>query len=184
MKFKNIFLFVILVISSMTVATNFEFFLEKKYVNSDYYLINETGGVKSPVSLKMYELIEKYSEEYDIPKHIAYNVAYLETRYEGPFDWNYNPYLTSNAGAEGPMQIMPSTAKFINKEKVDNHVLRTNLNLNIETSMKLLRRLYDKYGSWSLVCGCYNTGQPIVNSYAVFCSTNTNYRSNSVSPNK
>jgi hypothetical protein len=26
---------------------------------------------------------------YGIPKHIAFNVAYLETKYKGPFDWKY-----------------------------------------------------------------------------------------------
>jgi soluble lytic murein transglycosylase-like protein len=58
----------------------------------------------------MYESIEKYSEIYDVPKYIAYNVAYMETKYRGPFHFNYNPEQVSSAGALGPMQIMPGTA--------------------------------------------------------------------------
>ena len=49
----------------------------------------------SPACLQMFNLIEKKSEENDIPKYILYNVAWLETRYCGPFDWSYNPYQTS-----------------------------------------------------------------------------------------
>ena len=44
------------------------------------------------ISLQMYESIEHWSDSFNIPKHIAYNVAYLETRYRGPFDFDYNPY--------------------------------------------------------------------------------------------
>lgn len=180
MKTKNIFLFSLLTISTIVLCS---YFIEKKYVHNEYVYIDGTGGESSlPVSLKMYEIIEELSLKYNIPKHIAYNVAFKETRYEGPFDWNYNPYLTSSAGAEGPMQIMPATANGINKKKIDTETLRTDLRLNVETSMKLLRRLYDKYGNWSIVCGYYNTGQPIVNDYASFCSNNTEYVNNWVSP--
>lgn len=128
-----------------------------------------------PSSMTMYELIEKYSEEHNIPKHIAYNIAFRETRYKGPFDWNYNPELISSAGAQGPMQVMPSTAKLIQGRVVSSEELRTNLELNIQTSMMLLERLYKKYGDWKIVCGCYNTGRPIVNEYAIYCSTKKDY---------
>jgi hypothetical protein len=33
--------------------------------------------------------------------------------------------------------------------------------------MKVLRKLYNKYGDWKTVFGCYNTGRPCVNGYAV-----------------
>ena len=102
----------------------------------------------------------------------------METRYQGPFHWNYNPSRTSPVGAEGPMQIMPSTAKLINKRSVPVKKLRNDIELNIEISMKLLRRLHDKYPNWAMVCGCYNTGRPIINGYAEFCSTNKDYQKN------
>jgi soluble lytic murein transglycosylase-like protein len=76
------------------------------------------------------------------------------------------------------MQVMVRTAVGINKRKITKENLRTNLKLNIETSMKLLRKLYNKYGRWDLVCGCYNTGRPIINEYALFCVNNKDYQKN------
>jgi soluble lytic murein transglycosylase-like protein len=136
---------------------------------------------ESPNSLKMFHFIEKYSEEYDIPKYIAYNIAFKETRYQGPFHWKYVPYQTSSVGALGPMQVMLATSEYINKEKVSPERLKTDLEYNIRTSMKLLNRLYKKYNDWSLVCGAYNTGRPMINSYATFCATNKDYKSNWIS---
>jgi soluble lytic murein transglycosylase-like protein len=120
----------------------------------------------NPPSIEMFLCIEKYSKEYDIPKNFAYGIAFSETRYKGPLHWEYNPSLTSSAGAVGPMQIMPSTSNLINKEKYSIDELRTNIDLNVKTSMKLLRRLYNKYGDWKLVFGAYNTGKPCINSYS------------------
>ena len=103
------------------------------------------GTDNSPNCLKMYYFIEKYSDEYKIPKHIAYNIAYKETRYLGPFHWSYKHAQTSVVGALGPMQIMPSTSKFINKESVHLNKLKTDIEYNVRTSMKLLNHLHKKY---------------------------------------
>ena len=132
----------------------------------------------SPPSIELFQAIEKHAETYSIPRRYAYGIAYSETRYEGPFDWTYKPDLTSSAGAVGPMQVMYSTAKGLFPEKTFNvEHLRTDIDFNVECSMKLLRKLHDKYGDWKIVFGCYNTGRPIVNGYAekVF-----NYKNNSV----
>jgi soluble lytic murein transglycosylase-like protein len=144
---------------------------------------NDYSKIQSPTSMKMYELIEKYSDQYDIPKYIAYNVAYMETRYLGPFHWKYNPYQESFAGAVGPMQIMPSTSDYINKVNYSKNRLTNDLELNVETSMKLLNRLYTRYKDWSIVCGCYNTGRPIVNDYARYCASNHDFKNKWVTIN-
>jgi soluble lytic murein transglycosylase-like protein len=120
-----------------------------------------------PPCLQMYFYIEKYSEEFDIPKSFAYGIAFYETRYEGPFHWKYDPARTSSVGALGPMQIMPATSRLINKETVSTEKLKTDIAYNIRTSMKLLRRLYDKYQDWKIVFGAYNTGRPMINGYAI-----------------
>jgi soluble lytic murein transglycosylase-like protein len=135
------------------------------------------GTPTSPISLQMYECIEKYSDQYDIPKYVAYNVAYKETTYRGPFDWRYNPSRISCVGALGPMQIMPSTSDWINKVDYPNRRIMTDVRLNVETSMKLLRKLYNRYHDWTIVCGCYNTGRPMINDYARYCGSNKNYKS-------
>ncbi len=119
-----------------------------------------------PPCLQMYHCIREYADTFDIPLKYAFGIAYAETRYGGPFDWKYNPAQTSCVGAVGPMQIMPSTARWINKDQVSVEFLRTNIKYNVYTSMKLLRKLYNLRHDWKLVFGEYNTGRPCVNGYA------------------
>lgn len=181
MKLRNFILFTVLLLSSVIILSSLnvkETYTDDEILSNKIEEIKMGGGQTSPTSLKMYELIEKYSKLHSIPKYIAYNIAYLETRYQGPFHWNYKPNQTSSVGAVGPMQIMPATAKFINKTYVSTNVLRNDIELNIETSMKLLEHLYERYSDWALVCGCYNTGRPIINGYAKFCSSNKDYQKN------
>jgi soluble lytic murein transglycosylase-like protein len=119
-----------------------------------------------PPCLQMYYHIEHYADSFNIPRDYAYGIAYCETRYGGPFDWDYNHVQTSYAGALGPMQIMPGTAKLVNGQSVPKEQLMTDIEYNVMTSMKLLRILHNKYGDWQTVFGCYNTGKPCVNGYA------------------
>lgn len=150
----------------------------KKVENKNSIQSSENIDMSGITPIEMYLMIEKYSDMYSIPKQIAYNVAFLETRYEGPFDWTYKHDLTSPVGAVGPMQVMVSTANYINVEKTTRSNLRENIEFNVETSMKLLNRLYKKYGRWDKVCGAYHTGSPVVNWYARFCVNNKDYTSN------
>jgi soluble lytic murein transglycosylase-like protein len=120
----------------------------------------------SPPSLQMYRYIKSYADTFNIPVRFAFGIANAETGYKGPFHWKYNPAQISSAGAVGPMQVMVSTARHINKDRVSKEKLRTNIKYNIYTSMKLLRKLYNMYGNWKTVFGAYNTGRPCVNGYA------------------
>jgi soluble lytic murein transglycosylase-like protein len=125
-------------------------------------------SLNNPPCIQMYNAIEKYADEYGIPKRYAYGVAFKETRYEGPFHWNYKHTQTSCVGALGPMQIMLPTGRSHWKgETVTAQRLMNDIDFNVHTSMKVLRKLYDKYGDWKIVFGCYNTGRPIINNYAV-----------------
>jgi soluble lytic murein transglycosylase-like protein len=132
--------------------------------------LTESGVVihDSIPSMKMYNSILKYSEEYNIPKEIAFGVAYQETRYKGPIDTSYKGSFRSKAGALGPMQIMYSTAKlYIQKdEQLTKKLLKTDIDLNVRLSMRILRDLKDTYGTWGKALGAYNTGKPVVNKYA------------------
>jgi len=120
----------------------------------------------SPASIQMYNYIKQYADTFDIPLRYAFGVANTETGYRGPFHWKYNPAQISSAGAVGPMQVMVSTARWINKDNVSEHKLRTNIEYNVYTSMKLLRRLFIKSKDWRLAFGEYNTGRPCINGYA------------------
>lgn len=132
--------------------------------------------VTSPPCMKMFSIIEQSSDKFEIPKYILYNIAYLETNYKGPFDWRYNPFLTSSAGAVGPMQIIPRYASSFAGRYVTPAELKTNIELNIYVSCKILKSLYAKYKNWELALGFYNTGYPVVNQYATFVTSNTNYK--------
>ena len=49
---------------------------------------------------------------------------------------------------------------------IPKYKLMSDINLNVMISMKLLRRLHNKYNDWGLVFGAYNTGRPCINRYA------------------
>lgn len=120
----------------------------------------------SPPCLQLYKYIKQYADSFDIPTRYAFGIANAETAYKGPFHWNYRPNQTSCAGAVGPMQVMVSTARYLNKDNVSKEKLKTDIRYNVYTSMKLLRRLYNLRKDWKLVFGEYNTGRPCVNGYA------------------
>lgn len=160
----------------------FLFKIDEKFNLNEKTLFHIAETDNSPSCLKMFYFIEKYSKEYNVPKYIAYNIAYKETRYLGPFHWGYNHKQTSSVGALGPMQIMLSTSEFINKEKINANTLKNNIEYNVRTSMRLLNYLHKKYKKWDVVCGVYNTGKVLVNDYALFCSTNKNYKELWVKP--
>lgn len=118
-------------------------------------------------SEQMVQSIRKYSKKYRVPEDYLYAVAFHETGFRGPKHGKYNPAQKSKAGALGAMQIMPTTANYIHKKKVSKQRLLTDVDFNVMTSAKLIRQLKDKYKDWPTVFGCYNTGKPIVNDYAL-----------------
>jgi soluble lytic murein transglycosylase-like protein len=121
---------------------------------------------KLPESIKLYDYIVKYSEQYSVPINIAFGIANKESGYNGPAHLNYNPKLTSKSKAYGPMQIKLSTANLVSDKKITRSELLNNTELNVQLSLKLLSELKKRYGSWKLALGAYNTGRPIVNKYA------------------
>jgi soluble lytic murein transglycosylase-like protein len=114
----------------------------------------------------MYTSIEKHSKKYGIPIRYALGIAYVESRYCGPLQWDYKSDVVSSAGALGPMQIMPSTAKWILGKPITSKLLANDIQLNVMISAVLVKKLYDKNKDWMLVFGEYNTGKSIINSYS------------------
>lgn len=146
-------------------------------------VIDEMGYESTlPTSLYMYNLIEDNADKYNIPRYILYNVAYLETRYCGPFHVNYNPHQKSFAGAVGPMQIITRYSHSYAGRKIKESELRNNLRLNIDISCKMLTKLHNMYGRWDLALGYYNTGYPQVNGYAKYASSTYDYKQKWVKP--
>lgn len=172
---KNIVTSIVCILFGILICATYLRVTDEK-INFDIQKVAQTTN--SPPSLQLYNIIEDASDSFRIPKYILYNIAFLETRYRGPFDWSYDPCLTSQAGAVGPMQIIPRYAHSYAGRKVTSEELRTNLKLNVEVSCKMLKKLYSLYHSWELVLGYYNTGNPIINEYAAFGSSNTDYKKN------
>ena len=115
-----------------------------------------------PTSVQMYYYLMEFSEEFNVPTNIAFGVAHHESGYNGLRHWRYNPKLTSSANAYGAMQIqVPTANSFADKKLTKNDLI------NVYLSMKILSYLKNKYGSWELALGAYNTGRPIVNQYAL-----------------
>jgi soluble lytic murein transglycosylase-like protein len=126
----------------------------------------ERLSVATPPCLQMYQYIKAYADTFNIPLRFAFGIAHTETGYRGPMHWRYQPGQTSSAGAVGPMQVMVATARYINRDHVTKDRLRTDIEYNVRTSMKLLRRLYDRRHDWKVVFGEYNTGRPCINGYS------------------
>lgn len=140
----------------------------RNFIENRFYKEGKRGSIymDPPPSIKMFSSLVENAEKYNIPIKYALGIAYVETRYQGPTQWSYNPALTSSAGALGPMQVMPSTAKLIWGGTISKKKLKEDIDFNVETSMRLLNKLYQKYKNWKIVFGCYNTGTPCVNEYA------------------
>lgn len=160
-------IFTLIIAFMISVLTFFYFEVKKEEEEEKIYTEGSKITLDSPPCLQMFYYIEKYSEEYEIPKQYAYGIAWKETGYLGPFDWDYYPGQESFAGAVGPMQVMPSTASFVWRKKIQRSDLKNDIELNVKTSMKYLRYLHNNHKNWKIVFGFYNTGRPIVNQYAV-----------------
>ena len=164
MILNNIKIGVVAVISAATtIVTSVQ--TEEPEVKQEVRL-PEVSQQKIPPCMQMYNCIKQYADTFDVPLRFAFGIANAETGYRGPFHWNYNHAQGSSAGALGPMQIMLPTARSNNHDNVSREQLRNDIEYNVRTSMKVLRKLYNKYGDWKIVFGCYNTGRPCVNGYA------------------
>ena len=170
MKKKLLYLLTFIVLCVTVIAFNNN---SPKTIYSHYYELGMKENSKP--SYRMFYLIETYSDSFNVPKYVAYNVAYRETRYRGPLDTLYNPYLTSKAGAVGAMQIMPRYASYFAGFDVTKTQVMRDLELNVWLSMKILAQHYEKYKNWGLACGAYNTGKPVKNNYAKFCEKNLEF---------
>lgn len=156
----------------LTFFLSWKLFSAKQIMTKENQEYAETSMISS---IHMYECIRKYAEKYDIPEHIAFNVAYLETGYRGPLHFGYSPRQVSHGGAVGPMQVMPRTANFVQRKKISREELLTNIDMNVDISLKYLKYLHNEFGTWPLALGFYNTGIPTVNEYSRYCTGNKGF---------
>ncbi|HEV3221530.1 MAG TPA: lytic transglycosylase domain-containing protein [Puia sp.] len=96
-----------------------------------------------------FKLIDGILDQYGLPYELKY-LAVIES--------NLKPNALSWAGAVGPWQLMPSTARCLGlkvNRKVDE---RKNYYKSTKAAAIYLRDLYTEFGDWLLVIAAYNGG--------------------------
>lgn len=151
--------------------------IENTQVNHAKFDKTKAANIELPVSFQTYDLLVKYAKKYDVPIKIAFGIAKLETGYHGAFHWKYNPNQTSFAYAYGPMQVQQPTASYVWGREITHDELLNDLDFNIETSMKYIAMLNNRYNSWHKALGYYHTGHPVINWYANTIANNANLKS-------
>lgn len=97
------------------------------------------------------ELVEQSARAHSIDPLLVDSVIQVES--------NYNPYAVSVKGAEGLMQLMPSTSHMLG---VSNSF---DPGQNIEAGVKYLKYLQDLYKDDRLALAAYNAGPSAVEKY-------------------
>lgn len=106
---------------------------------------------------KYSDLIEKYSEEYEVDSKLVYAIIKQES--------NFQTDARSSKGARGLMQLMEETANEI-AEKIDcKDVDLVNPETNIKLGIKHLADLIDKYDNNKMAIIAYNAGMGNVDSW-------------------
>ncbi|NWA64070.1 lytic transglycosylase domain-containing protein [Pantoea sp. B9002] len=112
------------------------------------------GTIKSlaaTTNQKFADLIDKYSEKYNVASSIVRELINQESR--------FNPKATSHKGAQGLMQLMPATASDCGITDAYN------AEQNIDCGIKYFARKLDKYNSVALALAAYNAGDGAVDKY-------------------
>ncbi len=107
---------------------------------------------RSLYPIRFSEIVDKYSEQYDVPKHLIYAVIRTES--------SFSETATSHANAYGLMQITEDTFYWLESKSGEEYPLSMlyDKEINIKYGVFFLSILYEKFGCWSTVCAAYNAG--------------------------
>jgi membrane-bound lytic murein transglycosylase D len=102
-----------------------------------------------------FDRMDAIFETFDLPRELKY-LAVVES--------NLNSNARSWAGAVGPWQFMPTTARNMGLKIGKKYDERKDLIKSTRAACKYLSSLYALYGDWLLVIAAYNGGPGAVNS--------------------
>lgn len=94
-------------------------------------------------------VIETILKRYHLPPSLKY-LAVIES--------NLQSTALSSAGAVGPWQLMPETAKELGLTVTKSRDDRTDLNKSTHAAARFLSMLHEQLGDWLLVVAAYNGG--------------------------
>lgn len=102
--------------------------------------------------LEYAELVEKYSEHYQVPVEMVYGVIKAESGFRSD--------AVSGAGAVGLMQITEATFDWITSRLGENlsKGLLYDPDTNIRYGTYYLNYLFKEFGSWDMALAAYNAG--------------------------
>ena len=107
------------------------------------------------------EIVDKYAADYNIPAYVIFAVISTESDFE--------PGAVSSAGAQGLMQMMPSTFEWLtSSEHLDENLSPNDIfepEVSIRYGTYYLRYLFEKFYNWDTTIAAYNAGEGNVMSW-------------------
>lgn len=127
-----------------------------------------------PPNYQLYEYMKVYSGEYNIPFNFVLRCALEETGYSGKLDFRYRPFedrlRVSYANAFGPLQVqLPTANEMWEDREITIDELSYNIKVNVISSFRYKKYLYDMFKDWLKVYSVYNMGwkgKSNINQYA------------------
>lgn len=113
--------------------------------------VEAVKNIASKTKVKFADLIDKYSEKYNVAPSIIRELINQESR--------FNPNAISKKGAQGLMQLMPATASDCGISNAYD------IEQNLDCGVKYFVSKLEKYNSVSLALAAYNAGDGAVDKY-------------------